>query len=98
MAQKNYKTRQREEILAIFEREPDRCFSARELITEGSLSAAQATVYRTLSLLACEGVIRRFRSGTGGDCYKLACHHDHIHFIKILADGHRTERVVHRNR
>lgn len=82
MAQKTYKTRQREEILSIFEREPDRCFSARELITEGGLSAAQATVYRTLSMLTDEGTIRRFKSSIGGDCYKLACRHDdHIHFV-----------------
>jgi len=82
MAHKTYKTRQREEILSLFEREPDRCFSARELITEGGLSAAQATVYRTLTLLVDEGVIRRFKSGVGGDCYKLSCRHDdHIHFV-----------------
>lgn len=82
MSQKTYKTRQREEILAVFEAEPDRCFSARSLITEGGISAAQATVYRTLAMLAGEGIIRRFKSAEGGDCYKLACRHDdHIHFV-----------------
>lgn len=82
MTGRTYKTRQREEILAIFESFPDRCFSARELITEASLAASQATVYRTLSVLASEGLIRRFKSAVGGDCYKLACRRsDHIHFV-----------------
>ncbi len=82
MSGRTYKTRQREEILAVFERSPDRCFSARELISEGGLSAAQATVYRTLSILTSEGIIRRFKSAVGGDCYKLACRRgDHIHFV-----------------
>lgn len=79
---RTYKTRQREEILAVFEAFPDRCFSARELITEASLAASQATVYRTLTVLANEGLIRRFKSAVGGDCYKLACRKsDHIHFV-----------------
>lgn len=80
MAQKTYKTRQREEILSLFEMHPNRCFSAREIIAEGSLSAAQATVYRTLALLADEGVITRFH-GDSGDCYRLACKVSHIHFV-----------------
>lgn len=82
MSNKTYKTRQREEILAVFENSPDKCFSARDLISECGLAAAQATVYRTLGILTNEGILKRFKSSVGGDCYKLACRRsDHIHFV-----------------
>ena len=82
MARRTYKTRQREQILAFFESDPDRCFSAKEIIEEGHLDAGQATVYRTISMLASEGKIRRFKTGSG-DCYRLAAPHsgDHMHIV-----------------
>ena len=82
MPRKTYKTRQREQILAFFESDPDRCYFAKEIIEEGHLDAGQATVYRTLAMLADEGKIRRFRTGSG-DCYKLASPHsgDHMHIV-----------------
>ncbi len=81
---KGYKTKQREQIIAFFESDPDRCCSAREIIESGCVDAGQATVYRTLSLLSDENVLRRFHSASGGDLYRLACNATdecHIHIV-----------------
>ena len=81
-ALKKYNTKQREQILAVFSAEPGKCFSAKELI--GLVpDIGQATVYRTISLLESEGVIRRYR-GTDSDSFRLseACDEpDHIHIV-----------------
>ena len=79
---KKYNTRQREHILSIFAGEPDRCFSAKELISLNP-DIGQATVYRTLSLLESEGKIRRYR-GADSDSFRLSAHgdnYDHIHMV-----------------
>ncbi len=65
-----YKTRQRDAILSLFIKNPEVCFSARDIIESGEVRAGQATVYRTLSMLADERLITRFTSD-GGDFYKL---------------------------
>lgn len=80
---KTYNTKQREKILALFESEPDRCFSARDvlLLCEG---VGQATVYRTLARLSEDGKIKRFLGASGVDFYKLAgsrSEDNHIHMV-----------------
>lgn len=87
---RSYKTKQREQILEFFEENPDRCLSARELITESGIDAGQATVYRTLSMLTDENKLRRFRSDAGGDCYRLACAEsegNHMHIVCRVCGG-----------
>lgn len=79
---KKYNTKQRGQILEHFLSAPDKCFSARELMTL-SPTVGQATVYRTLKLLEDDGVICRFR-GEDGDCFKLVCpdgEGEHIHIV-----------------
>ena len=81
-----YQTKQRDEILSFFERNADRCISAKELIGESGLSAGEATVYRTLAKFVREGRLRKFvkqdSEGTyyqynpdhlAHDCFHLQC-------------------------
>ncbi len=80
---RTYKTKQREAVLSLFEREPDRCFSARDvlLLCQG---VGQATVYRALARLTEEGQIKRFLGVSGVDFYKLSVTHSdesHIHMV-----------------
>ena len=92
-----YKTRQREAIMQLFTEHPDVCYTAREIIERGEVDAGQATVYRTLAALTAENKLRRFSSGTGADCYRLACKtptDGHVHAVCLVcgdiihADGH----------
>lgn len=79
---KKYNTRQREQILSVFASEPDKCYSVKELLNRLP-DIGQATVYRTVSLLESEGVIRRYR-GTDCDSFRLSesCGEpDHIHIV-----------------
>lgn len=66
MAETKYKTKQRDEILSFFRENADGCFTAREVIE--NVHAGEATVFRTLSALVDEGVIKRFTgdSNRGG--------------------------------
>lgn len=59
--QQNYKTRQRDVILAFFREHKDTCFSARQV--HEALHAediGKTTVYRTLALLCEQGALTRF--------------------------------------
>lgn len=81
---KTYKTRQREIILSLFEKYPDKCFSAKDIIENCDINVGQATVYRTLTRLSEEDLLRRFRTDGGCDYYKLACHRSgtcHMHIV-----------------
>ena len=82
-----YKTRQREEIMSLFLKNPDVCYTAREIIELGEVDAGQATIYRTLAALTAENKLRRFSSGTGADCYRLACstpQDGHVHAVCLV--------------
>ncbi len=79
-----YKTKQRDEILKIFENHKDSCFSAKDIF--GMVDAGETTVFRTLSSLCEEGIIEKYVSGTGthdSSCYKYNnCNDtDHIHMM-----------------
>lgn len=79
-----YKTRQREEILRLFKENPDVCYTARELIEQKAVDAGQATIYRTLAVLTAENKLRRFSSGQGAVCYRLACSEASVHHVHAV--------------
>jgi len=62
-----YKTRQRDEILRFFMEHPDQCYAAKEVYKQ--VSAGEATVFRTLTALAQEGVLNRY-TGDSGSFYQ----------------------------
>ncbi|MCI7692161.1 MAG: transcriptional repressor [Oscillospiraceae bacterium] len=72
MDRNNYNTKQRDEIVEFFSRHRGKCFSAKEIIRSGEIKSGEATVYRTLSKLAENGVLKRFTDGSSGACYQLA--------------------------
>ncbi len=57
-----YQTRQRRDILAFFENTPHQSHSAREVIEalSANRTVSEATVFRTLTHLTEEGILRRF--------------------------------------
>ncbi len=68
MAEKTtYRTRQRDGILRFFTENPDRCFTARDLV--GQVDAGEATIFRTLSTLTEEGKLKKFTGGSGESAY-----------------------------
>ena len=72
-----YKTKQRNAILAYFEKDPGTVYTAREIID--ALSVSEATVFRTLTLLTDEGLLKRF-TGPHGSTYQYSgCGGHHMH-------------------
>ncbi|MBR2986620.1 MAG: transcriptional repressor [Clostridia bacterium] len=91
MADKRYRTKQRDSILAYFASHPDACLTAKDIIESPEIEVGEATVFRCLSHLAKEGLIKKFASDEGalyqynreGECN----HHFHLkclHCGKIL--------------
>lgn len=70
MSDNTYKTRQRDEIVEFFNSHRGKCYSAKELIKSGEVSSGEATIYRTLSKLANQGVLKKFTDGEAA-CYQL---------------------------
>lgn len=70
MSDNVYKTKQRDEIVEFFNSHRGKCYTAKELIKSGEVSSGEATVYRTLSKLANQGVLKRFTNGEAA-CYQL---------------------------
>ncbi len=70
MSDSVYKTKQRDEIVEFFNSHRGKCYTAKELIKSGEVSSGEATVYRTLSRLAQQGVLKRFTDGDAS-CYQL---------------------------
>lgn len=82
MDRNNYNTKQRDEIVEFFSKHRGKCFSAKDIIRSGEIKSGEATVYRTLSKLADNGVLKRFTDGASGACYQLADSEDcakHFH-------------------
>lgn len=71
MDRNNYNTKQRDEIVEFFNKHRGTCFTAKELIKNGEISVGEATIYRTLSRLTEQGVLKRFTDGETGACYQL---------------------------
>lgn len=94
MDRSNYNTKQRDEIVEFFSRHKGQCFTAKEIIISGEVSVGEATVYRTLTKLANQGVLKRFTAGDGtGACYQLTdgqscCSHFHL-------KCERCQRLIH---
>lgn len=83
---KLYNTKQRDTILSFFEKNKDKCFSAREILESGEVDVGPATLYRALAVLTRENKLRRFNSESkkDGAYYMLACMREsesHIHLI-----------------
>ena len=57
--------------MEFFNRHRGGCFTAKELIKSGEVTVGEATVYRTLSKLASQGVLKRYTGDEGGACYQL---------------------------
>ena len=70
MDRNNYNTKQRDEIVEFFNQHRGKCFTAKELIKSGELSSGEATVYRALSKLTNQGILKRFTDGDAA-CYQL---------------------------
>ena len=70
MDKNNYNTKQRDEIVRFFDQHRGKCFTAKDIIRSGEVSSGEATVYRTLSRLADQGILRRFTDGDAA-CYQL---------------------------
>ena len=62
MQNKKYKTKQRSILLDFFEKNTDKCFSAKELIKNEDINLGEATIYRSLSKFVDEGLIKKFIS------------------------------------
>ena len=58
-----YKTKQRDEILRLFMDNEGKCMSAREVCSV--VTAGEATVFRALSSLTEEGLLKRFNGDSG---------------------------------
>ena len=72
MDRNNYNTKQRDEIVEFFSRHRGSCFTAKDIITSGEVTVGEATVYRTLTKLANQGVLKRF-TGDGSGHFHLKC-------------------------
>ena len=72
MDHNTYNTKQRDEIVEFFSRHRDGCFTAKELIHSGEITVGEATVYRTLSKLAKQGLLKRYTGDGGGASYQLS--------------------------
>lgn len=71
MDHNTYNTKQRDEIVDFFSRHRGGCYTARDLIKSGEITVGEATVYRTLSRLANQGVLTRFTGDGSGASYRL---------------------------
>jgi len=69
MDNKSYKTKQREVLMDFFKNNKDKCFLAKDIIKNSSLTLGEATIYRTLSKFVKEGVIKKFVSPDGTGAY-----------------------------
>ena len=71
MDRNSYNTKQRDEIVEFFGRHRGTCYTAKEIIRSGEISVGEATVYRTLSKLTVQGVIKKYTDGDNGATYQL---------------------------
>ena len=72
-----YHTKQRHAILDYFAASPDTGHTAREVID--ALAISEATVFRTLTHLTEEGLLRRFSDSRGSTYQYSGCGGQHMH-------------------
>ena len=79
--EKSYHTKQKDALLALFNREHDRCFTSKEIIENKSLGLSEATVYRLLAQFVKDGIVKKFK-GEKGALYQFnhcaGCSHFHM--------------------
>ncbi len=88
---KGYRTSQRELIIDFFRNRENQCFTAKEIIGEAGLLLGDATIYRNLSKLASDNVLRKFTfDQINGTYYQYNNPHvcnSHYH-LKCIYCGH----------
>ncbi len=87
-----YQTRQKEAVAAYFRQRPEDCLTADELYAALGADVGMTTVYRAVSRLCEEGVLRRYapQSAGGAALYQLnPCLESHMH-IRCVACGKLT--------
>ena len=89
----NYNTKQRDEIVEFFSRHKGSCFTAKDIIISGEVSVGEATVYRTLTKLANQGVLKRFSGDGSGACYQLMDEHKCSTHFHLKCD--RCQKLIH---
>ena len=91
-ARGKYKTRQKEAVQAFFVSQPQQCFSAEEIyehLTGQGMDVGKTTIYRAITNLCEEGVLRRYApTGVGDAAYYQynPCNHHHLH-IRCVSCG-----------
>lgn len=93
MDRNNYNTKQRDEIVEFFSRHRGSCFTARDIIVSGEVTVGEATVYRTLTKLANQGVLKRFSGDGSGACYQLMDEKKCSLHFHLKCD--RCQRLIH---
>lgn len=89
----SYNTKQRDEIVEFFSRHRGSCFTAKELIRSGEISVGEATVYRTLSRLASQGVLKRFTGDGAGASYQINDSEECSSHFHLKCE--RCQRLIH---
>ena len=93
-----YSTRQRTELLEYLKENPDRCFTAKEIISESGLDVGEATVYRALAGFVRDGSVKKYITGEGGGAiYQYVADADcesHFH-LKCLSCGRLFHTECH---
>lgn len=93
MDRNNYNTKQRDEIVEFFARHRGCCFTAKDIIVSGEVSVGEATVYRTLTKLANQGVLKRFTGDGSGACYQLMDEQKCSSHFHLKCD--RCQKLIH---
>ena len=93
MDRNNYNTKQRDEIVEFFSRHRGSCFTAKDIITSGEVTVGEATVYRTLTKLANQGVLKRFTGDGSGACYQLMDEQKCSSHFHLKCD--RCQKLIH---
>ena len=92
LERRKYQTRQQEAVQALFQAEPALCLTAEEIylrLKNAGLEVGKTTVYRAVSRLCEDAVLRRYAPHGNGDaaCYQLNnCGENHLH-IRCLSCG-----------
>jgi len=83
---KTYNTKQKEALINFFKQNPEMCFSPADIINNPNLKMGSATVYRLLTKLKNEGIIKSFLLGekkfVAYQYNSCGCEHFHLKCLK----------------
>jgi len=89
MDTKNYKTKQREDLLNFFKSNKDKCYLAKDIIKNSSINLGEATIYRSLAKFVDDGILKKFISPSGegayyqyNECMDHCSSHFHLKCVK----------------